>query len=239
MVGEVPALNLQDLHAGYGDIMILRGVDLVLAPGTLTAVIGANGAGKSTLLKAIFGLVRPTSGRVEFLGDDVTSMSPVDRLHRGLVFIPQGRSNFPEMTVDENLEMGAYIRNDAKVRADVAAALDRFPALIPHRRQIAGNLSGGEQQMLEMAMALMLTPRLALVDEPSLGLSAGMQVAVFEAITALRDSGATVLMVEQNAVQALRIADRAVVIELGRIAAAGSGPEMLEDPDVRRAYLGL
>jgi branched-chain amino acid transport system ATP-binding protein len=143
------------------------------------------------------------------------------------------------MTIEENLQMGAYIRTDDRVGADIAEALERFPALKARRRQLAGNLSGGEQQMLELAMAFMLTPKLALIDEPSLGLSAGIQEAVFEAIVTLRDSGASVLMVEQNAVQALRIADQAIVIELGRVAATGSGLAMLEDPDVRRAYLGL
>ncbi len=239
MAVETPALAIRDLHAGYGDISILRGLDLELPTGTMTAVIGANGAGKSTLLKTIFGLVRATHGRIEFFGEDITSLSPVQRLRRGLVMIPQGRSNFPEMTVQENLEMGAYTRRDKNVRADIATTYDRFPVLGERRHYLAGNLSGGEQQILELAMAFMLTPTLALIDEPSLGLAAGMQQSVFGTIDRLRTSGATVLMVEQNAVQALQIADRGVVIELGRVRATGSGVAMLQDPDVRRAYLGL
>lgn len=239
MAVEQPVLSLHGIHAGYGDIEILRGIDMHLAAGSMTAVIGANGAGKSTLLKTIFGLVRSTAGTLEFEGRDITNLSSVQRLRMGIVLIPQGRSNFPEMTVEENLEMGAFIRTDRGVRGDIAANYERFPLLGERRRQPAGNLSGGEQQMLEMAMALMLSPRLALVDEPSLGLSASVQGAVFEAITTLREAGTTVLMVEQNAVQALRISDRGVVVELGRISAEGTGISMLEDPQVRRAYLGL
>jgi branched-chain amino acid transport system ATP-binding protein len=239
LAADEPLLALEDIHAGYGDITVLRGVDLTLPPATLTAVIGANGAGKSTLLKTVFGSVRPSAGRILFRGEDVTRLTTVDRLRRGLVLIPQGRSNFPEMTVRENLEMGAFIRTDAEVRGDIDAAYERFPILGERRGQLAGNLSGGEQQMLELAMAFMLTPRLALVDEPSLGLSPALQEEVFQAILRLKDTGAGVLMVEQNAVQALRIADQGVVIELGRVSATGSGVEMLEDPRVRQAYLGL
>ena len=232
-------LELEDVHGGYGEIEVLRGVTLRLEEATITAVIGANGAGKSTLLKTIFGIVRVSAGAIHYLDTDITRDDPIGRLRRGLVLVPQGRSNFPLMSVQENLEMGAYTRTDKRVRADIQRTYERFPMLAPKRRQLAGNLSGGEQQVLEMAMALMLSPTLALIDEPSLGLSPLMQHTVFEAIAHLRDLGTTVLMVEQNAVQALRIADRAVVLELGRISAAGHGTEMLEDADVRRAYLGL
>jgi branched-chain amino acid transport system ATP-binding protein len=237
--GEQPVLVVDGVHAGYRDVSILRGVDLALAPGTMTAVIGANGAGKSTLLNTIFGIVRPSAGRILFNGMDVTRLSTVARLRSGLVIIPQGRSNFAEMTVQENLEMGAFIRHDKNVARDIRAAYERFPILGSRRAAMAGNLSGGEQQILELAMALMLDPKVALVDEPSLGLDPGMQQTVFGAIGQLRDAGTTLLMVEQNAVQALRIADRAIVLELGRVSAAGSGPQMLDDPEVRRAYLGL
>jgi branched-chain amino acid transport system ATP-binding protein len=232
-------LELTDLHAGYGEILVLRGVTLSLEEGTITAVIGANGAGKSTLLRAIFGIVRATAGELRYLGEDIVATTPAERLRRGLVFVPQGRSNFPTMTVHENLEMGAYTRNDRSVRADIERMFTHFPMLAPKRGQLAGNLSGGEQQVLEIAMALMLSPRLALIDEPSLGLSPLMQKTVFDAITNLRDLRTTVLMVEQNAVQALRIADRGVVLELGKISASGAGVQMLEDREVRRAYLGL
>jgi ABC-type branched-subunit amino acid transport system ATPase component len=239
-LADSPVLELLDLHAGYGELMVLRGVTLTLDEGTITAVIGANGAGKSTLLKTVFGIVKPATGNVRFLGTDVSPTDPSERLRSGIVFIPQGRSNFPMMTVHENLEMGAYTRTDRQVRTDIDRMYADFPMLAAKRRHMAGNLSGGEQQVLEMAMALMLTPKLALIDEPSLGLSPPMQETVFRAITHLReDLRTTVLVVEQNAVQALRIADRGVVLELGKISASGSGVEMLEDHEVRRAYLGL
>lgn len=234
-----PILELTDVHASYGEIMVLRGVTLALEEGTITAVIGANGAGKSTLLKTVFGVVRSSAGELRYLGEDIARTAPAERLRRGLVFVPQGRSNFPTMTVQENLEMGAYIRSDRSVRSDIEGMYADFPMLAPKRGQLAGNLSGGEQQVLEMAMALMLSPKLALIDEPSLGLSPLVQQTVFQAIKHLRDLHTTILMVEQNAVQALRIADRGVVLELGKISASGAGVEMLEDREVRRAYLGL
>jgi len=233
------ALEIRGLVAGYEDITVLRGVDLALVPSTITAVIGANGAGKSTLLKAIFGLVHATAGTVRLFGEDVTHLGTSERLHRGLVIVPQGRCNFPLMSVQENLEMGAYTRHDRRVRADIEGIYGSFELLDERRRVLAGNLSGGEQQLLEMAMALMVHPRIMLVDEPSLGLSPGMQEQVFAAIPKLRDLGTTVLMVEQNAVQALRIAQRGIVLELGRVSHDGTGTAMLENPDVRRAYLGL
>jgi branched-chain amino acid transport system ATP-binding protein len=238
-LGASPILELTDLHAGYGELTVLRGVTLTLEVGTITAVIGANGAGKSTLLKTIFGVVKSTSGGLRYLGADIARTDPAQRLRLGLVFVPQGRSNFPTMTVQENLEMGAYTRTDRRVMADIERMYVDFPILDAKRRQIAGNLSGGEQQVLEMAMALMLTPKLALIDEPSLGLSPPMQETVFQAIAHLRELRTTILMVEQNAVQALRIADKGVVLELGKISASGTGVEMLEDREVRRAYLGL
>ncbi len=234
-----PVLEVTDVHAGYGELSVLRGVTFTLEPGTITAVIGANGAGKSTLLRTVFGVIRPTSGRIRYLDTDITQLDPGQRLRLGLTFVPQGRSNFPTMTVQENLEMGAYTRTDGRVKADIEGMYLHFPVLAVKRRHSAGNLSGGEQQILEMAMALMLSPKLMLIDEPSLGLSPLMQQTVFHAITQLRTSGTTILMVEQNAVQALRISDRAVVLELGRISASGAGVAMLEDRDVRRAYLGL
>ena len=234
-----PLLRLEDVHAGYSEVDVLRGIDLTVDAGTVTAIIGANGAGKSTLLKAVFGLVRSRRGRIGFAGEDITSLGSRQRLERGIVIVPQGRCNFPLLTVQENLRMAAYTRSDDQVGRDIERACERFPVLIGKERTLAGNLSGGEQQLLEMAMSLMLTPRLVLIDEPSLGLAPVMQRRVFDAIVGLRESGAGVLLVEQNAVQALRIADRGVVIEMGRVSHDGSGVEMLEDPDVRRAYLGL
>jgi ABC-type branched-subunit amino acid transport system ATPase component len=232
-------LESADVHAGYGELRILRGVYFTLEAGTITAVIGANGAGKSTLLKTIFGIVKIDRGTLTFLGQDVTALSPTQRLERGIALVPQGRCNFPLMKVEENLEMAAYRRRDRQIKHDIERLCAAFPVLGRKRAFRAGDLSGGEQQQLEMAMALMQSPKLALIDEPSLGLSAAMQQIVFETIKELRDQGTTVLMVEQNAVQALRISDRAIVLELGRVGASGSGVEMLEDPEVRRAYLGI
>jgi ABC-type branched-subunit amino acid transport system ATPase component len=239
LAADGTTLAVQDVCSGYGGMQILRGVTLDLPPRSITAIIGANGAGKSTLLKTIFGIVPTTSGRLLFEGNDITTLSAQRRLRLGLGLVPQGRSNFPLMTVEENLEMGAYVRTDRAIRADIERIYEAYPMLDRKRGEPAGNLSGGEQQVLEIAMALMLSPRLALIDEPSLGLSPAMQKVVFDAISQLRDVGTAVLMVEQNAVQALGIADRGVVLELGRISAVGTGPEMLQNPEIRRAYLGL
>jgi ABC-type branched-subunit amino acid transport system ATPase component len=234
-----PVLVLDGVHAGYGDRTILTGVDLVIEPATVTTLIGANGAGKSTLLKTVFGLTKLTRGTIAFDGSDITNLSPADRLKAGICLVAQGRVNFAGMTVRENLEMAAYLQPARLLDARMHSVFELFPVLRTMSRSLAGNLSGGEQQLLETGMALMSDPRLLLIDEPSLGLSAKMQYEVFGMMTQLRDTGTTVLMVEQNAVQALSIADRGVVMELGRVGAQGSGAGMLEDPAVRRAYLGL
>jgi ABC-type branched-subunit amino acid transport system ATPase component len=236
---ETNLLELRGVEAGYGDVPILRGVDLRLALGTITAVIGANGAGKSTLLKTVFGLVRISGGQMLYESRDVTRAASAERIKLGIAIVPQGRCNFPLMSVQENLEMAAYTRRDAEVRHDIEEVYSTFEVLGRKRSLMAGNMSGGEQQMLEMSMALLLKPRLILLDEPSLGLAPVMQKQVFEAIVRLRDLGRTILMVEQNAVQALGVADRAIVIELGRVSHEGSGVAMLDNADVRRAYLGL
>jgi branched-chain amino acid transport system ATP-binding protein len=238
-VAENELLVLKDLTAGYTEQPILTGIDLTLAPGTITSVIGANGAGKSTLLKTVFGLVQARSGSMRYLGEEIVGVSSRERLRRGIVIVPQGRCNFPLMSVHENLEMGAYTRRDGNVKRDIERIYEMFEVLGRKRKTLAGNMSGGEQQLLEMGMALTLSPKLVLIDEPSLGLSAGMQKRVFDAIVDLRETGTAVLLVEQNAVQALNVSDRGIVIERGRVGATGSGVEMLEDPNVRRAYLGL
>jgi branched-chain amino acid transport system ATP-binding protein len=237
---EHPPLELCAVQAGYSGAPVLRGVELRLEARTITAVIGANGAGKSTLLKTIFGLVRTSEGTIRHRGEDVTRLGSVERLRRGLALVPQGRCNFPLMTVQENLEMGAYLLRGRDLRADLERVYDTFTVLGEKRRELAGNLSGGQQQLLEMGMALMLEPLVILLDEPSLGLSPAMRERVFQCIVALRDGlGVTTLLVEQNAVQALAVADRGVVIETGRVAMDGSGVGMLDDPEVRQAYLGL
>jgi ABC-type branched-subunit amino acid transport system ATPase component len=231
-------LRLQDVHAGYGEIEVLRGVSVDVCAGEIVSIIGANGAGKSTLLRTVFGMVRPTTGLIRLDGEDIAGRGPGEVLRRGCSYVPQGRCNFPAMTVEENLEMGAYTRRDRAVRADIEAVVARFPMLAAKRRAMAGSLSGGQQQILEMAMALLLHPRLLLIDEPSLGLDPRLVEAVFSTIVQINREGATVLMVEQNARQALAISDRGFVLELGRNRFEGTGQALLGDPDVRAHYLG-
>ncbi|MCI0546259.1 MAG: ABC transporter ATP-binding protein [Candidatus Rokubacteria bacterium] len=224
--------------AGYEEVEVLRGVSLTVRAGEIVSIIGANGAGKSTLLRTVFGLVRPRGGHIRFDGEEIGGRSSVDVLKRGIGYVPQGRCNFPAMTVEENLEMGAYLRRDARVRADIEAALARFPVLAARRRAPAGTLSGGQQQILETAIALLLHPRLVLVDEPSLGLDPRMVESVFDTLLEINREGTTILMVEQNAVKALGISHRGFVLELGRNRFEGTGQELLDNPDVRHHYLG-
>ena len=233
-----PVLEVQDLEAGYGGLQVLHGVSATIRPGTITCAIGPNGAGKSTFLRALAGLVGWRRGTIRFRGEDIAACAPGAVLARGISLVPQGRCNFPLMTVRENLEMGAYTRRDARVAEDLAAAEARFPVLQRRRRVLAGNLSGGEQQILEMAMALLLRPALLLLDEPSLGLAPGPMMQVFAEVRRLAAEGTTVLMVEQNARSGLEISDQALVFELGRLRLAGAGREILADPEVRRLYLG-
>jgi ABC-type branched-subunit amino acid transport system ATPase component len=236
--GGEALLVLDDVVAGYDEVEVLRGVSLRVRAGDIVSIIGANGAGKSTLLRTVFGMVRRRSGRIAFAGREIGALPPVEVLRQGIGYVPQGRCNFPAMTVEENLEMGAYLRRDRQVRADIDALLARFPVLASKRSAAAGTLSGGQQQILEMAIALLLHPRLLLVDEPSLGLDPRMVEVVFETILAINGEGTTVLMVEQNAVKALSISHRAFVLELGRNRFEGTGQELLDDPDVRQHYLG-
>ena len=232
-------LRLEGVTAGYGRIAALHDVTLEVRRGELVCLIGANGAGKSTTLKAISGLVRPTAGRITWDGQEIQRLAPDEILRRGIAHCPEGRRVFPHMTVEENLAMGAYVRtDDAAVRADLASAFDHFPVLRERRRQAAGTLSGGEQQMLAIGRALMARPRLILFDEPSLGLAPTMVEATFRIIADIQRSGTTVFMVEQNAYMALRLASRAYVMETGRIALEGPATALLDDPEVRRAYLG-
>ena len=238
MAGEPPLLLLEELVAGYDEVDVLRGVSLSVQPGDIVAIIGANGAGKSTLLRTVFGMVLPRAGRIRFAGSDIGGRPSVEVLRRGVGYVPQGRCNFPAMTVEENLEMGAYLRRDRQVGADIVALFTRFPVLADKRGAPAGTLSGGQQQILEMAMALLLHPRLLLVDEPSLGLDPRMVEVVFETILAINGEGTTILMVEQNAKKALSVSHRGFVLELGRNRFEGTGRMLLEDPDVRLHYLG-
>ena len=231
-------LALREVRAGYDEVEVLRGVSVDVRAGEVVSIIGANGAGKSTLLRTVFGMVRARGGSIRFDGREIAGRPPVDILKAGIAYVPQGRCNFPAMTVGENLEMGAYTRTDADVRRDIEQTMARFPMLGERRQVLAGTLSGGQQQILEMAIALLLHPRLLLVDEPSLGLDPRMVEVVFDTILAINREGTTVLMVEQNARKALSVSHRGFVLELGRNRFEGTGRALLEDPEVRQHYLG-
>ena len=232
-------LTAQGITAGYGTMDILHDVSLHVRPGEIVSIIGPNGAGKSTAFKTIVGFLYPRTGRIVFDGQDITGLRPDLVLPRGLAYVPQGRLVIPQMTVLENLEMGAYIETDA---ARVAAALERvyglFPILAERRKHRAGTMSGGEQQMVAIGRALMTTPRLILLDEPSLGLSPKFVSVIFEKLLEMQREGYTLMVVEQNAARALAIADRGYVLELGRNRFEGAGQRLLADPDVKRLYLG-
>jgi branched-chain amino acid transport system ATP-binding protein len=238
-VTGVTLLAAESLTAGYGRMDILHDLSLTVDVNEIVSVIGPNGAGKSTAFKTIVGFLRPRAGRVLFNGEEITGLRPDVVLRRGLAYVPQGRIVFPQMTVLENLEMGAYIERDpARVAAALVQVYALFPILAERRKQTAGTMSGGEQQMVAIARALMTTPRLILLDEPSLGLSPRFVTLIFEKLIALRQAGYTLMLVEQNATRALAIADRAYVLELGRNRFEGPGPRLLADPEVKRLYLG-
>ena len=227
------------MTAGYGKMAILHDVTLEVRAGEMVSVIGPNGAGKSTAFKTIVGFLRPTSGRVVFDGQDIAGLRPDQVLVRGLAYVPQGRIVFPQMTVLENLEMGAYIERDG---ARIRQALDRVCALFPilgeRRSQKAGTMSGGEQQMVAIGRALMTTPKLIMLDEPSLGLAPKFVTLIFDKLTEMKRAGFTLMVVEQNAARALAVADRGYVLELGRNRFEGTGEALLADPEVKRLYLG-
>ena len=231
-------LELSGVVAGYAEVEVLRGVSLAVRAGEIVCIIGSNGAGKSTLLRTVFGMVQARAGTIRFGGEDIANRPPTEVLKRGIGYVPQGRCNFPAMSVEENLEMGAYLRRDARVRGDIEALFVRFPMLAAKHRDPAGTLSGGQQQILEMAIALLLHPRVLMVDEPSLGLDPRMVELVFDTLVAINREGTTVLMVEQNAKKALAVSDRGLVLELGRNRFEGTGRELLDNPDVRHHYLG-
>lgn len=234
-------LDVESVQAGYGDLTILHGVELRVAARSWTTIIGANGAGKSTLLKAVAGLVSCRAGRLRFEGQDITGQSALERLRHGIGLVPQGRCNFPALSVNENLQLGAYSRRLPRqaLMEEVHAMAERFPRLRARWDTLAGNLSGGEQQILEMAMVLMAHPRLLLLDEPSLGLSPQAMDMVFDTIRELTAAGMTVLMVEQNAQQALERCDAGVVMEMGRVSLHAPAREVLEHPEIRAMFLGL
>jgi branched-chain amino acid transport system ATP-binding protein len=223
----------------YGAIVALRGISLEVPPGQVVALIGANGAGKTTTLRAISKMIRPSGGRVTFQGEDVTALPAHACVARGMAHAPEGRGIFLNLTVKENLELGAYLRNDRDgIAADAAKAYALFPILAERSSQVAGTLSGGEQQMLAVARALMSRPKLLLLDEPSLGLAPQVVERIFGVLREVNDSGVALLLVEQNAHKALQLAHRAYVLETGSIVMQGTGRELLASPEVRRAYLG-
>jgi branched-chain amino acid transport system ATP-binding protein len=233
-------LKLNSVRMSYGAIEAVKGVDLEVRVGEVVTIIGANGAGKSTLLKGIAGLERVASGSIQIDGNDCTGVPAHRRVGVGVALSPEGRGVFPDQTVRDNLLLGAYTRGarDPKVQQRLQREYTRFPRLKEREHQMAGTLSGGEQQMLAMARALMSDPRLLLLDEPSLGLAPLIVADIFRAIRQLRESGLTILLVEQMANKALAVADRAYVLETGRITGQGSGRDLLNDPKVRAAYLG-
>jgi branched-chain amino acid transport system ATP-binding protein len=232
-------LELRDLTAGYRDVDVLHGVSGTFAASKITAVIGPNGAGKSTLLKTIFGMAHIRSGEIVYDGCRISGRASRDILAAGIAYVPQGRCNFPAMTVEENLLLGGHTRRrDKGLRRDIDLTYDEFPMLRDKRRTLAGYLSGGQQQILEMAMALILRPRLLLIDEPSLGLSPVMVEQVFARIRDINQRGTTVIMVEQNARQALAISHDGLVLELGRTRREARAADLLVDPEISRLYLG-
>jgi branched-chain amino acid transport system ATP-binding protein len=233
-------LKLESVRIAYGAIEAVKGVDLEVREGEVVTIIGANGAGKSTLLKGVAGLEKVAGGRVLIDGKDCTDVPAHRRVGLGVALSPEGRGVFPDQTVRDNLLLGAYTKGarDPQVEESLQREYKRFPRLKEREHQYAGTLSGGEQQMLAMARALMSRPRLLLLDEPSLGLAPLIIADIFRTIRSLRESGLTILLVEQMANQALKVADRAYVLETGRITAQGSGRELLNDPKVRAAYLG-
>jgi branched-chain amino acid transport system ATP-binding protein len=231
-------LKVSGLKVAYGGIQAVKGVSFEVKAGELVSLIGANGAGKTTTLKAITGTQPVADGGIEFMGRSIRGQGAWNLVKQGLVMVPEGRGTFARMTIVENLQMGAFVRRDAEIAADIERVFDRFPRLKERRHQLAGTMSGGEQQMLAMGRALMARPKVLLLDEPSMGLAPIMVDKIFEVIAEVHAQGTTVLLVEQNASRALGLADRGYVMESGEITMSGAGAELLEDPRVRAAYLG-
>ncbi len=231
-------LEVHDINVYYGAIHAIKGISFEVNEGEIVTLIGANGAGKSTTLKTISGLLHSRTGSITFQGENIAGTAPHKLVGKGLAQVPEGRAVFLQMTVEENLEMGAYTRPNAEVDPGLEKVYDQFPRLKERRKQIAGTLSGGEQQMLAMGRALMSSPRLMMLDEPSMGLAPILVDQIFDIIRSLHKNGTTILLVEQNARMALSVADRGYVLETGKIVTSGSGKELLSDESVKKAYLG-
>jgi branched-chain amino acid transport system ATP-binding protein len=237
--GATPVLQLTDVHSYYGHIHALQGISLEVRPGEIVTLLGANGAGKTTTLKTIHGLIQARQGRIDFEGRDITTMPAHDHVKIGIGQAPEGRRIFSRMSVLENLQMGAYSRRDrSDLQRDYDRVFELFPRLQERRTQSAGTLSGGEQQMLAIGRALMTRPKLLMLDEPSMGLSPILVQEIFAIIKDINQQGATILLVEQNALMALGVANRGYVLQTGRIVQSGEAAALLEDPEVRKAYLG-
>ena len=231
-------LKVTGLKVAYGGIQAVKGVSFEVFEGELVSLIGANGAGKTTTLKAITGIQPSVGGDIEYLGRSIKGQGPWDLVKQGLVMVPEGRGTFTRMTITENLQMGAFIRNDNQVEADIDKVFAIFPRLKERRHQLAGTMSGGEQQMLAMGRALMAQPKVLLLDEPSMGLSPIMVDKIFEVVNDIHSRGTTVLLVEQNASRALQLASRGYVMDSGEVTMGGDAKQLLNDPKVRAAYLG-
>ncbi len=232
-------LEIKNLDVHFGVIHALKDISLTVNQGEIVTLIGANGAGKTTTLRTISGLKKPTKGSIIFEGRDITSISPQDRVKMGICQVPEGRRVFSTMTVLENLELGAYLRKDkAQVSKDLKMVYQRFPILEKRKKQAAGTLSGGEQQMLAMGRALMSSPRMLFLDEPSMGLAPLFVKEIFDIIKSINQAGTTILLVEQNASMALQIAHRAYVMETGSIVLSGTGAQLMQSNEIRKAYLG-
>lgn len=230
-------LKINDLHVSYGGIRAIRGVSLEIPDKKIVTLIGANGAGKSTTLRTVAGLVKPDSGSIELDGEELTGKSPNEIIERGIALVPEGRRVFSNLTVLENIKIGGYLRKDS-LDSDIKKMYDLFPILKERNWQQAGTLSGGEQQMLAVARALMSKPKIIMMDEPSLGLAPLIVRDIFDIIKEINNQGVTVLLIEQNANMALKIADKAYVMETGKITMTGTGAELLADEAIRKAYLG-
>lgn len=232
-------LAVKDIDVYYGNIQALKGVTVTVEEGEIVTLIGANGAGKSTLLKTLSGLLKPKSGTIEFLGNSIAGKPAQGIVKSGISHVPEGRRVFANLTVEENLELGAFLRKDKKgIDADMKKVYDTFPRLLERRKQMSGTLSGGEQQMLAMGRAIMAKPKLLLLDEPSMGLAPLMVKTIFEVIKDINAQGTTILLVEQNANMALSVASRGYVIETGKVVLSGSADELQSSEEVRKAYLG-
>ena len=231
-------LKVENINVYYGAIHAIKNISFDVNEGEVVTLIGANGAGKSTILKTVSGLLRSKTGSVAFEGGDISHLAPYKVVEHGLAHVPEGRRVFTRMTVEENLEMGGYTRPNSELDDSIAAVYEQFPRLKERRKQIAGTLSGGEQQMLAMGRALMSKPKLLMLDEPSMGLAPILVEQIFEIIQSLHKAGTTILLVEQNAQMALSVADRGYVLETGKIVTTGTGAALLEDESVKKAYLG-